>query len=86
SPNGRDMRYETTIGDSKKDNIQLKAQTSEKDYVHFRETRDKTLSAPRLLLPSIQVNIDAGHLPPKEDNGTAYLKLPLNIKVSKANL
>jgi hypothetical protein len=76
------MRFETTIGESKKSNIQLKASTTEAEYVSFREARDKTLKAPRLLLPSIQVNIDAGHLPPSEDNGKAYLKLPLKPVLS----
>jgi glyoxylase-like metal-dependent hydrolase (beta-lactamase superfamily II) len=78
SPGGREMCYMTTIGKSKEQNIQLKAHTSETDYVQFREARDKTLSTPRLLLPSIQVNIDAGHLPAREANGKGYLKLPLN--------
>lgn len=86
SPNGREMRFETTIGESKKNNIQLKADTSETDYISFRESRDKTLKAPRLLLPSIQINIDAGHLPPKEENKKSYLKLPLNPVVSLGKL
>jgi glyoxylase-like metal-dependent hydrolase (beta-lactamase superfamily II) len=84
-PNGRELKYETTIGESKRNNIQLKATTSENEYIQFREARDKTLKAPRLLLPSIQVNIDAGHLPPREENGKSYLKLPLNpqLKIGK---
>lgn len=84
-PNERELQYETTIGESKKNNIQLKATTSENEYIQFREARDKTLKAPRLLLPSIQVNIDAGHLPPREENGKSYLKLPLNpqLKIGK---
>ncbi len=82
SPDGREMRFETTIGESKRSNIQLKTSTTESDFVSFREARDKTLKAPRLLLPSIQVNIDAGHLPPQEDNGKAYLKLPLKPVLS----
>lgn len=86
SPNGREMKYETTIGESKKNNIQLKAHTTENEFIQFREARDKTLKAPRLLLPSIQVNIDAGHLPPKEDNQKSYLKLPLNAKTTQAKL
>lgn len=86
SPNGREMRYETTIGDSKKNNIQLKGHTSEAEFIEFREARDKTLKAPRLLLPSIQINIDAGHLPPKEDNGKSYLKLPLNPQLTMGKL
>lgn len=86
SPNGREMRYETTIKESKKANIQLKDITSEEEFVHFRETRDKTLKAPRLLLPSIQVNSDAGHLPPREENGSSYLKLPLNVKTTQGKI
>lgn len=80
SPNGREMKFETTIGESKRNNIQLKAGTNEVKFIEFREARDKTLRAPRLLLPSIQINIDAGHLPPKEANEVSYLKLPLSIK------
>lgn len=76
-PGGRELKYESTIGESKKLNIQLKAETTEEEFIKFREERDKTLSAPRLLLPSIQVNIDAGHLPQAEDNGTHYLKMPV---------
>lgn len=81
SPNGREMKFLTTIGESKKYNIQLSENVTEDEYVEFREARDKTLKAPRLLLPSIQVNIDAGKLPPTEDNGKSYLKLPLNPKI-----
>lgn len=77
SPNGREMRFQTTIGESKKSNIQLSEHTNEADYIEFRTARDKTLKAPRLLLPSIQVNIAAGHLPEQEKNGKSYLKLPI---------
>jgi glyoxylase-like metal-dependent hydrolase (beta-lactamase superfamily II) len=76
-PNGRPMRFQSTIGEEKQSNIQLKASTTKAEYVAFRTTRDRTLSAPRLLLPSIQVNIDGGKLPPPESNGTSYLKMPL---------
>lgn len=85
-PDGRELRYETTIGESKRSNVQLRAQTSEVEFVSFREARDKTLKAPRLLLPSIQVNIDAGHLPPREENGKSYLKLPLNPQLTLGKL
>lgn len=78
SPNGREMKFQTTIGESKKENIQLTSKTTEIEYITFREARDKMLKAPRLLLPSIQININAGHLPEKEDNGKSYLKIPLN--------
>jgi glyoxylase-like metal-dependent hydrolase (beta-lactamase superfamily II) len=85
SPNGREMKFETTIGESKESNIQLKSMTTESEFVQFREGRDKTLKAPRLLFPSIQVNADAGHLPPRESNELSYLKLPLKVKTSLAN-
>jgi glyoxylase-like metal-dependent hydrolase (beta-lactamase superfamily II) len=86
SPNGREMRFQTTIGESKKSNIQLSAQTSENEYIDFRQARDKTLQAPRLLLPSIQINIEAGHLPAREENGKSYLKLPLVIDLQSGKL
>jgi glyoxylase-like metal-dependent hydrolase (beta-lactamase superfamily II) len=79
-PNGRPLRYESTIGEEKRSNIQLKDNTTKAEFVAFRTARDKTLSAPRLLLPSIQVNIDAGHLPAPESNGKSYLKMPLKPK------
>jgi glyoxylase-like metal-dependent hydrolase (beta-lactamase superfamily II) len=86
APNGREIKFQTTIGESKKNNIQLKLDTTESEYIQFREARDKTLKAPRLLLPSIQVNIDGGKLPPREDNGKSYLKLPLNPKLNLGKL
>lgn len=76
-PNGRELKFETTVGELKETNIQLNASESKEGFVTKREARDKTLSAPKLLLPSIQVNILAGHLPEAEDNGVSYLKLPL---------
>ncbi len=85
SPNGREMKFETTIGESKEKNIQLKSITTESEFVEFRQGRDKTLKAPRLLFPSIQVNADAGHLPPRESNELSYLKLPLKVKTTLAN-
>lgn len=76
-PGGRAMRYETTIGESKKANVQLKAETGRAEYVKMRTTRDATLSPPRLLLPSVQVNIAAGAMPAKHGNGKRYLNIPL---------
>lgn len=74
---GRDeYAWETTIGAERK-NVHLDG-TSEDEFVAMREARDKTLSMPTLILPSIQVNIQAGELPPAEDNGVRYLKLPLD--------
>ena len=78
-PGGRKLAYRTTIGASKRDNIQLNAGTSKAELVQFRTTRDKTLSPPRLLFASVQVNIRAGHLPSEEDNGRRYLKMPIGL-------
>jgi glyoxylase-like metal-dependent hydrolase (beta-lactamase superfamily II) len=78
-PNGRDMRCMTTIGESKKDNVDLPAGRTEESFVERITTRDKQLSAPRLLFPSLQVNINAGVLPIAEDNEVRYLKIPLNF-------
>ncbi|MBA6413074.1 MBL fold metallo-hydrolase [Parahaliea sp. F7430] len=78
-PNGRPVEYETTVLAEKHSNIHVGGGVSEDDFVAMREARDATLGMPRLILPSLQVNMRAGHLPPEEDNGTVYLKLPLNI-------
>jgi glyoxylase-like metal-dependent hydrolase (beta-lactamase superfamily II) len=85
-PKGREMHFQTTIGESKKLNIQLNERTSEKEFVDFRTTRDKNLQPPRLLLPSIQINIAAGHLPQKEENGKSYLKIPIETELRSGNL
>lgn len=77
-PKGRPLKFVSTVAEEKNDNIQLKAQTSLEDFVRLRTERDRMLSAPRLLLPSVQVNIDAGHLPNPATNGKRYLKIPIN--------
>ena len=77
-PNGRPLRYETTIGKSKESNVQLRASTSREDFVKRRTERDATLKAPRLLYPSVQINIDAGRLPAPHMNGRRYLTIPLD--------
>lgn len=71
--------WETTIGAERTQNVHVHDGISEDAFVAMRETRDKTLGMPRLILPSIQVNIRAGHLPEPEANGVSYLKLPLNL-------
>lgn len=76
-PNGRDVAFESTIGEEKRKNIQLNMETTKESFIAFRDSRDKTLAAPRLLLPSVQVNIDAGKMPKAESNGTSYLKIPM---------
>lgn len=78
APGGREYAWQTTIGDQKKNNIQLKSETSEEEFVSFRTQRDAGLNAPKLLLPSIQINMNGGKLPVREDNGVAYLKIPLS--------
>lgn len=76
-PGGREVKWQTTIGESKQNNKQLKANTSKDEFVNMRESRDATLKAPRLLLQSVQVNINAGHFPEPESNGKKYLKMPI---------
>lgn len=77
-PGGRDLAFETSVGEQKRGNVQINARTTRDEYIEFRREKDATLPAPRLLLPSIQVNIRAGDLPPEESNGRAYLKIPLD--------
>jgi glyoxylase-like metal-dependent hydrolase (beta-lactamase superfamily II) len=78
---GRDQyAWETTVGEQRKNNVHLKNGVTEEEFVAMRSKRDATLSAPRLLLPSIQVNIRAGKFPPKEANGVRYLLIPVKTK------
>jgi glyoxylase-like metal-dependent hydrolase (beta-lactamase superfamily II) len=77
-PDGRPPRFEVPLAEQKADNIHVKQGTSKVEFVAMREQRDATLSLPKLLLPAIQVNIRAGHLPDTEDNNVAYLKIPLD--------
>lgn len=77
-PGGRALRFETTIGKSKRENVHLRADTSETEFVALRTARDKTLASPKLLFPSVQVNINAGLLPALRPNGKRYLHVPLN--------
>lgn len=83
-PGGRVLLYKSTIGEQKKSNPQLNARTTREDFIHFRQTKDRSLTAPKLLLQSLQVNIDAGLLPAKEDNQTAYLKVPIKQNKKRA--
>lgn len=79
-PNGRPVRWETTIGASKEGNVQLRASTAREEFVKRRTERDASLAAPRLLFPSVQINIDAGRLPKPHANGKRYLTIPLDMK------
>lgn len=76
-PNGRAVKWMTTIGASKANNPQLSAKTPRAEFVTARQARDKMLAAPRLLYPSVQINIDAGRMPAAHDNGMRYLAIPI---------
>ncbi|MQM38145.1 Beta-lactamase hydrolase-like protein [wastewater metagenome] len=77
-PNGREYRNETTIGEQRGGNIHVRDGVTEAEFVERREGRDRTLDLPRLIIPAVQVNIRAGRLPPAEDNGVAYVKIPID--------
>ncbi|MCU6496207.1 MBL fold metallo-hydrolase [Rugamonas sp. A1-17] len=77
-PNGRPLAYVTTVAEQRHANIHVRDGISEEQFVAMRSARDAALDLPVLILPAIQVNMRAGQLPPAEDNGVRYLKIPLN--------
>jgi len=77
-PGGREPAWEASVAEQRTANLHLRNGVGEADFVAMRQARDATLAMPRLLLPSVQVNIRAGTLPPPEDNGVRYLKLPVD--------
>ena len=77
-PEGRAAAWTTTVAAQRRDNVHVHDGVAEEDFVAMRTARDATLDMPTLMLPSVQVNMRAGELPPAEDNGTHYLKIPLN--------
>lgn len=77
-PGGREPQWESTVAEQRARNIHIHDGVTEEQFVAMRTARDATLQMPNLILPSIQVNIRAGQMPPVEANGTAYLKIPLN--------
>ncbi len=77
-PGGRDVAWETTVAYEKANNLHVHDGIEEAAFVKMRTERDKTLDMPVLILPSVQVNMRAGHLPPAEANGVSYLKLPVD--------
>jgi glyoxylase-like metal-dependent hydrolase (beta-lactamase superfamily II) len=77
-PNGRPIAYETTVAEQRAKNIHVHDGISEAQFVEMRTRRDATLEMPVLILPAVQINIRAGEMPPKESNGTAYVKIPIN--------
>ncbi len=77
-PSSRKVEWVTTVGEQKKKNIHVKTSIGEDEFVKVREARDKTLKMPKLIIPSIQVNMRAGNLPPAEDSGDVFIKVPIN--------
>jgi glyoxylase-like metal-dependent hydrolase (beta-lactamase superfamily II) len=77
-PAGRQAGWETTVAAQRAGNVHVRDGITEEGFVAMREARDATLEVPTLILPSIQVNVRAGQLPPEDDNGVAYLRIPLN--------
>ena len=79
APGREDYAWETTVKEERDWNMHVGRGVSEADFVRMRTARDKTLAMPRLILPSVQINMRAGELPPPDSNGVRYLKLPLNM-------
>ncbi|MBJ3775988.1 MBL fold metallo-hydrolase [Acuticoccus mangrovi] len=77
-PNGREIRWETTVAEEKTSNIHVGGGRSKDEFVRFRTERDATLDMPRLIIPSLQVNMRAGELPPPDESGKRFLKVPIN--------
>ena len=77
-PSGREAKWETTVAEQRAKNIHVRDGITEEGFVAMRKARDATLEVPTLILPSIQVNVRAGQMPPTDDNGVAYLRIPIN--------
>jgi glyoxylase-like metal-dependent hydrolase (beta-lactamase superfamily II) len=77
-PASRQAQWQTTVAEQRTRNIHVRDGITEDEFVVVRKARDSTLEVPTLILPSLQVNVRAGHLPPADDNGVAYLRIPLN--------
>lgn len=78
APGRNEYAWETTVREQREQNIHINESVNESEFVTLRESRDSKLGMPKLILPSIQVNMRAGHMPDPEDNGTRYLKIPLD--------
>jgi glyoxylase-like metal-dependent hydrolase (beta-lactamase superfamily II) len=78
-PPTREVRCQTTVAEERRANVHLREGVTEDDFVEMRMRRDRTLSMPMLILPSVQVNIRAGAMPPPESNGVRYLKIPVDV-------
>ena len=77
-PNGRDIQWETTVGEEKEHNIHVGNDATKEAFVKFRTERDAQLAMPRLIIPSLQVNMRAGEMPPADEDGNTFLKVPVN--------
>lgn len=77
-PNGRAIQWETTVGEERRHNIHVHDGVTQEEFVKMRTARDATLGMPKLIIPSLQVNIRAGKLPPKDEQGKTFLKVPVN--------
>ncbi|MGY3618057.1 MBL fold metallo-hydrolase [Bradyrhizobium sp. USDA 10063] len=78
-PNGREIRWETTVAEQRAHNIHVHDGITEDEFVATREARDRTLQMPKLIIPSLQINMKAGKLPPPDADGKRYLKVPINL-------
>ena len=79
APGREEYAWETTVADERANNIHVNDRITEQEFIAMRTERDADLPVPKLLLPSVQVNIRAGHMPPPEANGVSYLKLPVDV-------
>ncbi len=84
-PKGREAKWETTVGEQKQNNIHINDAIGKDEFVKMRKERDSSLRTPKLMIPSIQVNIRAGKMPPKEEDGNIYLKVPVSGLKNHAN-
>ncbi|MBI1649207.1 MBL fold metallo-hydrolase [Hyphomicrobium sulfonivorans] len=78
APGGREIKWETTVGEEREHNIHVRDSVTEDEFVAMREARDSTLELPKLIIPSIQVNIRGGNLPEPDESGKRHLKVPIN--------
>jgi glyoxylase-like metal-dependent hydrolase (beta-lactamase superfamily II) len=78
APGREEYAWETTVGEQKAKNVHVGAGRTKADFVKMRTERDATLGMPKLIVPSLQVNMRAGHMPPADDDGTVFLKVPVN--------
>jgi glyoxylase-like metal-dependent hydrolase (beta-lactamase superfamily II) len=77
-PNGRELKYVSSVGEQKNKNIHINSSITEDEFVSLREARDKTLNMPKLILPSLQINMRAGHFPEPDAGENIYLKIPIS--------